>query len=172
MKQFHQVLATVFVSLSVVGGAHAATSQHKTDSRKDALLVELTGKDPARLMDTELYSEIVGAYQADDELALKSRLQSFLARFPQSAFADNALYLAGRMALDHKNYAEAVKFFSQVTDKYPNSEKVAAAQFAKGMAYKKMNLKDIAKNVLSSVRTKYPGSPESFRAENELKLIK
>ncbi len=168
MKQIVNALVMVFVSLPLF--VHAVGA-HKAPSKK-ALILELTGKDTSNVSASELYAEIVGAYQADDELSLKSRLQNLLTKFPQSEYADNALYLAGRMAMDHRNYADAIKQFGKIRRSYPNGDKAAAAEFAKGMAYKKMNLPKFAQQVLQGVKKRYPGSPESFRADSEIKILK
>ncbi|WII73752.1 hypothetical protein QJS83_07665 [Bdellovibrio sp. 22V] len=174
MKQLRLLAATVLLSipLSVLA---KPTAKMKSPSAKDlaqeSLLVELTGKDISKENDITLYAEMVSAYNNDDEIAFKSRLQSLLTRFPQSSYADNALFLAGRMAVDHSNYAEAVKHFAQIEQKYPRSNKVVAAKFAKAMTYKRMNLPDFAKRALKEVRAKYPGSPESFRADAELRMF-
>jgi TolA-binding protein len=138
---------------------------------QQALLVELTGKDISKESDTALYAEMVGAYQRDDEIALKSRMQSLLSRFPTSTYADNALFLAGRMAVDHNNFPEAIRYFGRVEKEYAKSDKAAPAKFAKAMTYKRMNLLPFAKRSLLEVRSKYPGSPESFRANSELKMF-
>lgn len=166
MKQLVFALATVFLSLSPL--AHAGTDPMS----KEALLVELTGKDVSKEGAATLYAEIVGAYQADDELGLNSRVQNLLSRFPHSEYADNALYLAGRIAMDHRNYAVALKNFSRVLQEYPDSNKAVSAEFAKAIAYNKMNLPQFAREGLKDVIKRYPGSPESFRAESELRLIK
>ena len=135
-------------------------------------MIELTGKDPSKVDETALYAEIASSYRKNDEIGFKSRMQTFLTRFPQSAYADNVLYLAGRMAFDNKNFAEAIKYYQRVISKYPRSNKVVAARLGKGVAYKKMNLTPQAGYVFKDLRKRYPGSPEAFRAENELKIIK
>lgn len=168
MKQIINALIIVFVSLPMLV---QAVGLRKAPTRK-SLLLELTGKDTSKVTAQELYAEIAGAYQADDELSLKSRLQNLTTRFPKSEYVDNAIYLAGRMAMDHRNYAEAIKQFSKIHRQYPSGDKAAAAEFAKGMAYKKMNLPKFAQQVLLNVKKKYPGSPESFRADSEIKILK
>nr|BFD60045.1 hypothetical protein CKG001_21520 [Bdellovibrio sp. CKG001]BFD63451.1 hypothetical protein BdHM001_21320 [Bdellovibrio sp. HM001]BFD66385.1 hypothetical protein HAGR004_14070 [Bdellovibrio sp. HAGR004] len=175
MKQLRLLAATVLLSLPLVSTAKTVDASSKTKNRdlaQEALLVELTGKDLSKESDITLYAEMVSAYDGNDEIALKSRLQSLLSRFPQSAYADNALFLAGRMAVDNANYAQAIKYFSQIEKQYPRSNKVAAAKYAKAMTYKKMNLPEFARKALAEVRAKYPGSPESFRADAELKVLK
>ncbi len=175
MKQLRLLAATVLLSVSFgvfAKPTHGSNKSSVKDLNQQALLVELTGKDLSKENDITLYAEMVSAYQNDDEIAFKSRLQSLLTRFPQSSYADNALFLAGRIAVDHNNFAEAIKYFAQVEKEYPRSNKVVAAKFAKAMTYKKMNLPEFALRALKEVRAKYPGSPESFRADAELKMIK
>lgn len=175
MKQLRLLAATILFSIPMSVLAKPQELPKKLSAKEikeQALLVELTGKDISKENDIGLYAEMVSAYQRDDEIAFKSRLQALMTRFPQSSYADNALFLAGRMAVDHNNYAEAVKYFAQIEKQYPRSNKVAAAKFAKAMTYKKMNLPDFAATNLKEVRTKYPGSPESFRAQAELKTLR
>ncbi len=174
MKQLRRLAATVLISFPCVLIAKPAQTftSPKQGLTKSALLLELTGKDISKESDTTLYAEMVGAYQRDDEIAFKSRLQSMMSRYSKSAYADNALFLAGRMAVDRKNYAEAIRFFGRVEKEYPKSNRVISAKFAKAMTYKRMNLPDFARRSLAEVKMRYPGSPESFRADAELKMIK
>ncbi|MNJ94616.1 tol-pal system protein YbgF [compost metagenome] len=174
MKQLRLIATTVILSLPFV--VQAVTLQKKPNpsilsKEKASLLVELTGKDISKESDMALYAEMLSAYDKNDEIAFKSRLQSLITRFPKSVYADNALFLAGRRALDGGNYPEAVKYFSRVEKEYPRSSRVPAARFAKAMTYKKMNLPTFSRKILAEVRAKYPGSPESFRADSELKLF-
>lgn len=146
-------------------GASKAAAQQK------ALLIELTGKDDAKKSDVDLYSEIVASYQSQDLRGLRARVNTLVGSHPRSPFADNALYLAGRQSLDQKKYTDALRFFSRVTAEYPHSNRVVAAQFAKAMTYKKMNLESQARKVFREIIQHYPGSPESFRADSEIRLL-
>ncbi|MGZ3774693.1 MAG: tetratricopeptide repeat protein [Pseudobdellovibrionaceae bacterium] len=175
MKQFRLLATTVLLSIPV--GLYAkpnmpSTQQSVKDLSQQSLLIELTGKDISKENDIILYAEMVNAYHEDNEIAFKSRLQNLLKRFSQSSYADNALFLAGRMALEHNNFAEAIRYFGQIEKEYPNSNKIVSAKFAKAMTYKRMNLPEFASRTLQEIKTKYPGSPESFRADAELKVIK
>jgi len=170
MKQYFILTVTFVLSLSAV--ETFAAKKVKDSLSKDALMIELTGKDPSKIDETTLYAEIFNAYRTNNEIGFKSRMQTFMTRFPTSAYADNVLYMAGRMAFSNKNYAEAIKYYQKVITQYPRSNKAVAAKFAKGIAYKQMNLAPQAKGVLADLRKKYPGSPEAFRAENELKLMR
>lgn len=160
------------LSFLVLNTAMAIPQKPKVDGKSDALWAELTGKDIRKLDDVGLYSEILANYQVRDVKGLRLHLESLLKRFPTSPYADNALYLGGQLALEMKNYPEALKHFQKIMQYYPQSNKVVSATFAKGMAYKKMNLDIQAKKVFFELRKKYPGSPEYFRAETELKLFR
>lgn len=174
MKQLSLTTAIVFFSALVSAETKPLTTPNslREETSSQALLVELTGKDISKENDITLYSEMVSAYQGGNEIAFKSRLQRMLLKFPQSPYADNALFVAGRMAVDNNNYAEAIRYFSQIEKNYPTSNKLIAAKFAKAMTYKKMNLSSFAAQTLREVRVSFPGSPESFRADAELKIMK
>ncbi|MGZ3748762.1 MAG: tetratricopeptide repeat protein [Pseudobdellovibrionaceae bacterium] len=170
MRQYF-ILTITFI-LSLFATESFAAKKTVGAFSKESLMIELTGKDSSKIDESALYAEIFSAYRSNDEIGFKSRMQTFLTRFPASPYADNVLYLAGRRAFSAKNYAEAIKYYQKVITQYPRSNKVVAAQFAKAIAYKKMNLAPQAGSVLMDLRKQYPGSPEAFRAENELKLMK
>lgn len=147
--------------------------------RDKALLVqkknELEGKVARPLpssKEKKMFEELMQAYERNDELSFASRYQAMMSEHPKSVYADETLYLGGMMAIANKQYGKAIKLFTQVIKDYPRSGKVRAALFAKGAAYKKMNLKPQAQTVFASVQKVFPGSPEARRAEVELRLIK
>ncbi len=175
MKQFNFFMVILVLSVSVVGYSKSPLESRRAlerQTKQQQLLVELTGHDVSKVSDLDLYAQIVSAYDRGDEVGFKSRMQSFLKRFPQSPYADNTLYLAGLMAVNAKNYPEAIRYFSKVEKEYATGDKVNSAIFARAMTYKKINLGPFSKRLLVEVKTKFPGSPESFRAESELKMIK
>jgi len=119
----------------------------------------------------ELYAELVGSFDRNDEIAFFSRFQAYQSKYSKSALADDAIYLAGLMSLSNKNYGPALRYFNQVLKKYPASNKASSSLFAKGVALKKMNLIDESRQVFVKVQKAYPGSPEALRAENEIKIM-
>ncbi len=161
-------MVVTFLNFSVLANPKPVTSNELS---KEALMIELSGKDYKKISEEALYAEIIGAYKNGNEVALKTRTQTFLKRFPQSQFADNALYLSGLMALQNRSYPEALRDFQKISKNYPNSNKAVSAQFSKAITYKRLNLPAESKRVFKEVMAKYPGSPESFRAEAELKLF-
>jgi TolA-binding protein len=134
--------------------------------------LQLSAAPEKNISEDQLYSEIFQRYERNDEIGFKSRLQMLLRKYPDSARADEALYMAGMMAVANKNYGPALKYFNQVLTKYPYSNKANSSLFAKGAVYKKMHLDSLAKETFERVVSHYPGSPEAFRAQNELRLIR
>lgn len=151
----------------------SSSSAIKLQARPQSKKIEMfSSNDSKSKSDRELYGELVGSYDRNNEIAFFSRLQSFQEKHAKSPLADDALYLAGLMSLSNKNYGPALRYFNQVLKQHPNSNKAASALFAKGATLKKMNLNDESRRTFAKVRQAYPGSPEALRAETELKLLK
>ncbi len=173
MKSFYHHYALISViALSLLTSSISHGLKSPGDGlNKDELMKELMGPTKGK-DDLTLYSEIVAFYQSNDQRRLKHRLQSLMSQFPQSHFIDNALYLAGRQSMENRNYPEAIKYFQKVIKDYPQSNRMVSAEFAKAMTYKKMNLVPQSKSVLKDIKKRFPGSPESYRAESEMKLAR
>jgi TolA-binding protein len=167
MKKRIYVALLICISTSVF----AAKPKAAVSGNYNELIKELEGVKDSKT-DVQFYSEIISDYQAGKYKVLSIRLNSFIKKFPKSTYIDNAIYLAGKLALEEKNYPASLKHFQKVISSFPQSNKVIAAKFGKAMAYKKMNLDSQAVEVFTDIRKKYPNSPEYFRAEMEMKLIK
>ncbi|MBL7557113.1 MAG: tetratricopeptide repeat protein [Bdellovibrionaceae bacterium] len=158
--------------LGVFGALTSAAVVNKTrTSNYDDLVKELEGIKDSK-SDLEYYSEIISDYQAGKYRNLSIRLKGFSKKFPKSPFLDNAYYLAGKMALEEKNYKDSVGYFQRVISEFPMSNKVVASKFGKAMAYRSMNLNNQSLAIFNEIRRKHPQSPEYFRAETEMKLVR
>ncbi|PWU22321.1 MAG: hypothetical protein C5B49_01010 [Bdellovibrio sp.] len=119
-----------------------------------------------------LYNEMVAAYERNDELSFQPRFQRMMADHAKSVWADDAIYLAGMLKFSNKQYGQALQLFAKILENYPESNKARAALFAKGAAYRQMNLLPQAKEIFEQVQSRFPGSPESRRADVELRIMK
>ncbi len=151
---------------------HASSLNQMNEAQKQALILELTGQPSKIKTDLDYYSEIATAYQSNNLAEFKIKAQKFLEKYPHSTIADNTLFLMGRSALDSADYNQALKHFSSVLHTYPKGHKVVSARFYTGVVYKKMNLSHQARNVFLDVIKKYQGSPESYQASTELRLLR
>jgi TolA-binding protein len=118
--------------------------------------------------ETGLYFSIVEYFKKGNETQLNRTLRKLLNKYPHSAYADNALYLSGQLALKNLDYTSALQQFNRIMYQYPNSNKAISALYSKGLVYKSMNLHPEAARVFSRVKAKYPGSAEATQAERAL----
>ncbi len=125
-----------------------------------------------KLTEKEAYAELLAAEQKQDLPSARGLVELFRRKFATSIFADDALYVLGVMELKQNNFGPAVRVFNEVLTRYPLSQRASASLFAKGVAFKKMNLPQFAKPNFELVKKKFAGSPEAFKAGAELKLIK
>lgn len=94
--------------------------------------------------------------------------REFLHRYPQSTLADNAQYWIGESYYTQKNYARAAAEFAEVPDKYPTSDKVAAAMLKRAYALLGLNRNAEAKTLLEKVIKKFPRAAEAELARVKL----
>lgn len=161
------VLVTTLFLLPVFSAPRISSQSKATLDLK----AELTGKDLKKMNDDQLYSELLFQYQRSDVISMKRSLEMLLKKFATSPHADNALYMMGYASLEKKRFAEGLNYFQRLLKDYPSSNKAVSAEFAKGLAYRNMKLNGLAQQTFYKVRKKYPGSPEYYRAENELRLL-
>jgi len=125
----------------------------------------------AQTSEQRLYSKVLESYRVHKDVELQKAVQILLKTYPESVYADNALYLAGLLAFESNNLAYSSVFMDRVLREYPNGNKTVAALFAKAMIAKRSRNFAEAKALLLSIRKLYPGSPEAMRAGTEEKLI-
>lgn len=162
------VIVSAFVFIFCLGLPLAEARSLRTAEADD--LLELTGVRGNRVSEVELYQQIVERFRAEDEIGLVSRVQTMLRQFPLSAHADNALYLLGKHYYQQKDFPRSIRYLNQLERDYPNSNKLVSAKFIKAMTFRRMNLDEQAQGVFQDLVRRYPGSPEAYRAMNELRV--
>ena len=100
-----------------------------------------------------------------------SRFRAFLAKYPGSAYADNAQYWLGEVSYVTRAYEQAITEFNKVLNNYPNSTKHADALLKQGYCY--YELKNFAKanETLAAVTARYPHSTAARLAEKRSKQM-
>lgn len=126
---------------------------------------------PAKTGEHFLYSKILETYRSHNEDEMQKTLQLLLKTYPESVFADNALYMSGLMAFEMGNLNLAQKQFERLLKEYPRSNKAVSALFAKASIEKRTGRAASAKRGFARVLDLYPGSPEAQRVSTELKLL-
>jgi TolA-binding protein len=140
-------------------------------TEKEKVYFELSGEKADKLNEMQIYEKVIEKYRVGDLRASDAFTHLLISKYPQSIFADNSLYMCGLLAIDKKFYGKALQSFNDILDRFPTSNKAVSALFAKGMLLKKMNLISQSKVTLLEVQKRFPGSPEFFRSDLELKII-
>ncbi|MDZ7269174.1 MAG: tol-pal system protein YbgF [candidate division KSB1 bacterium] len=129
--------------------AAAMTAEHTDEAQK--------------LYDTA-YQDLV---RGQIDLAREGFLE-FLRKYPHSTLADNAQYWIGESFYTQKNYARAATEFAVVPDKYPGSDKLAAAMLKRAYSLMGLNRTPEARVLLEQVIKKFPRSAEAELARAKL----
>ncbi len=165
MKITRSLRFCAFAGLLVTATAVAAPQpMSSTPPKKQKLGASLPEGEKA------IYLRLVESYRKADIKATYKYRDLMLKNYAKSAYADNALYLAGLLDYQRGRVAEALENFGELIKRYPNGNKRPAALYAKSVAYSKLNLPQISKQLLEEITRVYPGSPESQRAWIDLRL--
>ncbi len=96
----------------------------------------------------------------------------FLKNHPASPMADDVLYLIGLSQFSEAQYGASLKSFNHLIRFYPSSNRLPSAKLAKAAVFKKLKLPQISKKHLAELAEQFKGSPEAFRAESEIRILK
>jgi tol-pal system protein YbgF len=115
------------------------------------------------------------AFQALKELRYADaaeEFQSFLERYPDSEYADNAQYWLGESYYVTRNYDIALTAFQDLLDRFPDSTKAPDALLKVGYTHYELEQWDSARTTLTQVQERYPDSTLSRLAENRLRSMR
>jgi tol-pal system protein YbgF len=98
--------------------------------------------------------------------------KSFMDKYPNSSYADNAQYWLGEVYYVTREFQSALSEFGKVVDNYPDSSKIGDAKLKIG--YIQYELKDWnkAREMLSQVVTDFPGTTTARLAQERLDRMK
>jgi len=115
------------------------------------------------------------AFQALKELRYADAaedFQSFLTRYPDSEYADNAQYWLGESYYVTRNYDIALTAFQTLISRFPESPKAPDALLKIGYTHYELKQWDQARAALTQVQEVYPDSTLSRLAENRLRSMR
>ncbi len=94
-------------------------------------------------------------------------MRQFAQAHPTHAYADNALYWQGELLYLGRRYAKSIEALSQIVERYPRGNKVAAALLKMGMCHLRLGDRASAAKYFHRVRAQFPTSPEARLAPRE-----
>ncbi len=97
------------------------------------------------------------------------RFRSFLDRYPNNEYSDNAQYWLGESYYVTRNYDIALTAFQELMDRYPDSPKVPDALLKMGYTHYELQQWDSARAALTLVVERYPDTTLARLAESRLR---
>ena len=143
----------------------AALERRPQESTPDLLALPMTSSEQ------EMYAKIAESYRRHDEKETEKNLGLFLKVYPDSAFADNAVYQMGLLAFENGHTERADDYMNRVLREFPKGNKVVSALFAKAMIEKRKQHFSRARTLLNEIQHSFPGSPEANRVMVELRIL-
>ncbi len=131
--------------------------------------------DPGRIAQTaderDAYDAAFNALKAGEYAQSAELFQAFLARFPDGAYAPNALYWLGESYYVTQNYPLAMSQFQALLDRYPTHDKAPGALLKVGLSQYGLDQVDAAEGTLAQVTERYPGTDAARTAADRLNAI-
>lgn len=117
------------------------------------------------------YQKLIKLIDEGQEQQAIAGFETFLQRYPQGKYSDNAQYWLGESYYATGNYAAAVKAFNTLLVTYPESPKYPHALLK--IAFSHYELKEFgkARELLQQVRNNYIGTSASRLAERRLQKM-
>jgi tol-pal system protein YbgF len=103
-----------------------------------------------------LYRKAYDTLRAGNQTEAEQLFREFLRNFPSSDLADNSQYWLGECFYDRKEFAQAVREFRRVIERYPSGNKVPDALLKVGFSYLALGSADAGKQTLLQLQRSYP----------------
>jgi tol-pal system protein YbgF len=96
---------------------------------------------------------------------------TFLKKYPQGKYADNAQYWLGEAHYVSRNFDKALEEFGKVLDQYPRSSKIPDAKLKMGYTYYELKQWDKARQVLTGIVSAHANTSVAPLADQRLQRM-
>lgn len=110
-------------------------------------------------------------HQKSYDLA-EASFRTFLARFPGSELADNALFWIGESHYAKGDYEAALAVFAETVTRFPQGNKVSDALLKAGRSLEQLGRVDEAASTYAEVLERFPGSVAAAGAKERLDALR
>jgi TolA-binding protein len=97
--------------------------------------------------------------------------ESFLAEYPDDPLGEEVLFVKGQCLMEQTVYAEALKDFSTILQRYPRGKRVPGSLLRMAIAYDAMGQKELAAGVVRRLLKEHPNSDEAKVAAERFSSI-
>ena len=126
---------------------------------------------PPQTNEEQSYREAYAAYKSGDFDQAVKLFEAFLAKFPKSDLAQNAVYWMGEARFAQGRFDEAVLQFDRVIKEFPGSKKELNSLLRQGQAFEKMGDNRSARIIFQKLISDYPHSAQARIASSRLKNL-
>jgi tol-pal system protein YbgF len=114
------------------------------------------------------YKSALSMYRSGKHAAAADAFRTFVKRYTQHDYADNALYWLAECFYDMKNFRLALKMFRRVVEEYPTGNKAPDALLKMGFTYMKLKENKNARTILAQLVESFPKSQVARLASETL----
>ncbi len=160
-------VASIGTSLTVQQAKSLDDQKAELAKQEAAIAAQASQTNP-----TDLFTTADARLQVKSYALAAKGFEEYIARFPQGALIDVAIYKLGDAYFGQKKWEAAGRQFAIVLEKYPKSDMTASARlkYALALISMKKNYTE-ARQYLESIPSDFPTSPEAGAAKRELKRL-
>jgi tol-pal system protein YbgF len=128
-----------------------------TTDQDDPLKAQANYQEAFRLLKKAEYDQAISAFD------------TFLRKYPNSQYSDNAQYWMGEAYYVTRRFNEAITEYMKLITNFPASQKVPNGLLKIGYSYYELGQVDEARKVLQDLINKFPGTTAAQDAQDRLK---
>jgi len=123
----------------------------------DPLKAQANYQEAFRLLKKAEYDQAISAFD------------TFLRKYPDSQYSDNAQYWMGEAYYVTRRFNEAITEYMKLVTNFPDSQKVPNGLLKIGYSYYELGQADEARKILEDLINKFPGTTAAQDAQDRLK---
>jgi tol-pal system protein YbgF len=104
------------------------------------------------------------------QLALEES-EAFLAEYPDDPLGEEVFFIRGQCLMEQTAYADALKEFSTILQRYPRGKRAPGALLRMAVSYDAMGQKELAAGVVRRLLKEHPNSEEAKAAAERFSAI-
>jgi len=163
--------ASVYTPSAQPGSDPTSRNEKTASSTGSATQRALELVNPPQTNEEQSYRDAYTAYKGGDFEQAVKLFEAFLAKYPKSDLAQNAVYWMGEARFAQGKFDEAVLQFDRVIKEFPGSKKESNSLLRQGQAFEKMGDNRSARIIFQKLVTDYPHSAQARIASSRLKSL-
>ncbi len=119
----------------------------------------------------ELFRQIYLDFSRREYQLALDESESFLAEYPDDPLGEEVLFVRGQCLMEQTVYADALKEFSTILQRYPRGKRAPGALLRMAVSYDATGQKELAAGVVRRLLKEYPNSEEAKAAAERFSAI-